>query len=152
MPSSKPDPATWLTTSDVSRQLGVKPRTVADLVWKERLHPVKYVRPGMTGGAINLFDPAEVAALEDERRAAKTEVLPADSLATAISRTALALPRIVETPFMQTLPIDRKRYLTIEEAVAYTGLGAWYIQSLCQSWNIGPRRRAVYSREELDTL
>jgi hypothetical protein len=151
MPSSQPDPATWLTTSDVSRQLGVKPRTVADLVWKERLHPVKYARPGMTGGAINLFDPAEVEALADERRAAKTEIVPAG---TAVApRPSMLLPavRVIDSP-VTSLPIDRKRYLTIEEAVAYTGLGEFYIHNNCQSWPIGPHRRAVYERKDLDTL
>ena len=61
-------------TAEVARRLGVKPRTVIDMVTKGKLHPVKYQRPGVAGGAISLFDPAEVAAVMQERAIANMEV------------------------------------------------------------------------------
>lgn len=150
---AKPDPATWLSSADVARELGVKPRTVVDLVQKEKLHPLKYQRPGHTGGAISLFDPAEVAGLADERRASRTEVVPVnDGLFPVAPRPAsLPMVRVVEAESL-SLPIDRKRYLSLEEASAYTGVGKEYIRRHCEPWPIGPHGRIVYRRVDLDQL
>lgn len=155
MSPQKPDPATWLSTADVARQLGVKPRTVIDLVQRGKLGPKKYQRPGHSGGKVSLFDPAEVQALIDQRLAAKTEVVPINDPGPLV-RSPLAVVRAPEpaaVPFMHaSVPIPQKRYLSLEEAVAYTGLGAGYIGQHCESWPIGPHRKRVFRREDLDQL
>lgn len=147
----KPDPATWLSSADVARELGVRPRTVIDMVQKGKLNPAKYQRPGMAGGAISLFDPAEVSRLGDERVADRTEVVPVNGPGPVVRpRPQLLLPGTVEP--VPTLPIDRKLFLTLEEAVAYTGLGKSHIAASVPGLALGPHRRMVYRRAQLDQL
>lgn len=151
MPVRKPDPATWLSSADVARELSVKPRTVVDMVQKGKLHPSKYVRPGAAGGAISLFDPAEVQGLADERRAAKTEIVPVNGPGPKIGDAVqLRMPNRFAQPAPE-LPFWQKRYLTLEESVAYTGLSGEYIKRNLSAFP-GPHNRKVYRRESLDQL
>ena len=152
------------TTERVAEELGVKTRTVHHHVQAGNLHPQKYVRPGVEGGAINLFNPAEVTQFLQKRTDGKTKILPPDDSGprllpaknpgslSRMHQPALEVAHVREAFTAPLLPIDRKRYLTTEEAVLYTGLGSRYIQQNCESWPIGPRGKRVFRREDLDKL
>jgi len=159
----KPDMSTWITTADAARRLGVKPRTVVDMVTKGKLHPKKYQRPNVAGGAISLYDPAEVEAILQQRAIANTEVMPAGAMMPA--PRAVSLVRSIDAP---AVPADGRlaailatmqappRWLRYDEAVVYTGLGESRLRELVSAGKIttdrGPRGSTVLRRGDLDKL
>jgi hypothetical protein len=159
----KPDLGTWITTADVARRLAVKPRTVIDMVTKGKLHPQKYQRPGVAGGAISLFDPAEVAAILHQRAVANMEVLPAGEM--PAPRAAASVLRAIDGPAvpaegrlaaivatMQAPP----RWLRYDEAVIFTGLGKSRLEELVSAGQVktdrGPKGCIVLWRPDLEKL
>jgi hypothetical protein len=51
-----------------------------------------------------------------------------------------------------SVPVDREQYLTIEEAIEYTGCGEFHIIGKVKGYPIGPRGKLVYRPAELDKL
>jgi hypothetical protein len=145
---------TGWTVERVAKELGVKERTVYHHVRQKNLHPVKFIRPGVGGAPVSLFDPAEVEAFLQLRVDAKTEIVPAGDSGPLPVRQNVAVARIPAqlAHSAVALPVDRKRYLTLDEAVEYTGLGEFYIAQNCESWPIGPHRKLVFKRTDLDKL
>jgi predicted DNA-binding transcriptional regulator AlpA len=150
-----------LTIDDIAQLAGVTRRAVIDWVSKKWIQPRDYhKRPGKQGAAISLFDPADVDELLRRRVAAKTQVLPADAPGPVVRSTMAVVPTsaaVVPTseepkPAVVPLPIDHKRYLTLDQAVEYTGLGKAYIREHATGWPIGPHRSTVFRRADLDKL
>jgi hypothetical protein len=131
---------------------------VIDWVSKKWIQPRDYhKRPGKQGAAISLFDPGDVDELLRRRVAAKTQVLPADAPGPVVRSTMAVVPMTEEPKpaaitAVAPLPIDHKRYLTLEQAVEYTGLGKAYIREHATGWPIGPHRSTVFRRADLDKL
>ena len=50
------------------------------------------------------------------------------------------------------MPLSEKLYLSLPEAVAYTGLGAGYLQEHCTGILAGPHGRLVFKRVDLEKL
>jgi hypothetical protein len=150
--------ADGLTTEQVAQRLGVKPRTVHHHVQTGNLRPVKYLRPGIEGGKVNLFDPAEIDAFIQQRVDAKTALVPANGpgpLVPVVRNAPLSVVRVPEQLAARPLTasdLKDKRYLTIEEAIAYTGLGEFFITAKVKTHPIGPRASLVYKRSDLDKL
>jgi hypothetical protein len=146
---------TGWTTERVAQELGVKVRTVHHHVQAGNLHPQKYYRRGYEGGPINLFDPAEVQAYAQCRVDARTEVAVTGPLPPS---QALVKPVVYDVPEPKPqaqaplVPVERKRFLTLIEAVAYTGLGGFYLLEHCESRRIGPHTARVFRRKDLDRL
>jgi len=160
----KPDMSTWITTADAARRLGVKPRTVVDMVTKGKLHPKKYQRPNVAGGAISLYDPAEVDAILQQRAIANTEVMPAGAMMPA-PRAAVSVLRSIDGPAgtadgrlaaivatMQAPPL----WLQYPEAVLFTGLGESRLREFVKAGQVktdrGPRGAVVLLRTDLEKL
>ena len=152
MPKQQPDLSQWWTTERVAQELRVKPRTVHHHVQSGNLHPQKHVRPGVEGGAVNLFDPAEIEAFQQHRVDRKTEIVPASHpgpLARLMRSAAEPLPVQSAVP---NVPLSDKLYVSIEEAMALTGLGRGYIETQMEGQKIGPHGRRVYRVSALKTL
>jgi hypothetical protein len=148
MPKLQPDLSTWWTTERVSQELGVKPRTVHHHVQSGNLHPQKHVRPGVEGGAVNLFDPAEVEAFLQKKVDRKTELVPVHHPGPLVRQKA---PRdLAVLPF--PVPLQEKLYVSLEEAMALTGLGRGYILTQLEGQKIGPHGRLVFRVSALKTL
>lgn len=149
-----PNYADWITRDQVAQRLGVMPRTVAEFIVKGKLKPKKYQRPGVGGGPVNLFDPAEVDALLQERANTKLEIMPA-AMQPLRPTNALQAAQPTTAAHVVTLPMEPlppKRYLMLDEAAQYTGLGKSYIAANAKGRPHGPHGATVYSREELDKL
>lgn len=147
MPKSQPDLSKWWTTERVSQELGVKPRTVHHHVQSGNLHPRKHVRPGVEGGAVNLFDPAEVEAFVQKKVDGRTEIVPASHPGPLPVRRAEVL--YLPPP---AVPLQEKLYVSLEEAMALTGLGRGYILTQLEGKKIGPHGRLVFRVSALKTL
>jgi len=147
MPKLQPDLSQWWTTERVSQELGVKPRTVHHHVQSGNLHPQKHVRPGVEGGAVNLFDPAEVEAFVQKKVDGRTEIVPASHPGPLPVRRAEVL--YLPPP---AVPLGEKLYVSIDEAMALTGLGKGFIENALTGAKVGPRGRRVYRVSALRTL
>lgn len=153
----KLDLSTWLTSAEASKRLGVKYRTVLDMVRKGQLHPKKYVRPGVAGGAVSMFDPGEVDSLIEKRIAAKTEIASGNDLGPlmhAFVQPPSYQPKLVPAPVLTRppLPINQKLYLTIDEASEYTGLSKSYIRQNVPGRKIGVNGATVWRRQHLEEM
>lgn len=176
MAAMKPDgfPAAWITTAETARRLGLKPRSVIDAVTKGKLHPRKYLRPGVAGGAISLFDPAEVAAVMQARAIANTEVMPAGALIPA-PQTAVSVVHTIDGPAGdQRKDVEKQRrkeaverrlaaflgrhtaplWLRYDEAVLHTGLAEKRLRELVANGKIrtdqGPHDSTVLWRADVE--
>lgn len=80
-------------------------------------------------------------------------VLPqiAASVAGALAPRLLNAPP-AEHPERAAVPLDKKLWLNIDEASAYTGLGKWYIRQHLEGQRIGPNGAVVYRRELLEDM
>ena len=152
------DTSTGWTTQEVAAFLRVKPRTVHHHVQTGNLHPVKMVRPGVEGGAANVFNPAEVQEFQQRRQEAKTEVV-AESVALVaapepVHQDGGGIAKLLELlgAAGQAVRLAEKPYLTGEEAVALTGLGLSYIRRFCKAEPKGPKGKLVFKRAELAAL
>lgn len=157
------DLSAWLTSKEAASRLGVKYRTLLDFVQRGYLHPEKISRAGVAGGPVSMFDPAEVESLAARRTAAGTAIVPVSApgpLAKNPEPVNFMQSSVQDAPIQAQpdeskrypLPIDRKLWLTMEEAVAYTGLGAFYIRAQAQGRRIGPNTAIVYRREDLEEI
>lgn len=172
--SPKVDLATWIERHEVARRLGIKPRTVNKLVQNGELHPELVPVAGVSGSGTNFYDPAEVDSVRRKREVGArvlTQYLEAKPRLPA-PRPASGgqlerLPPIIDVPpakpakrspaleqlLRPMLPIDRKRYLTVAEAIEYTGLGARTLErKLGRGECIGPHGARVYPRVKLDKV
>jgi hypothetical protein len=167
---------TWILGPDAAQRLGISVRTVRKMVASGELHPERVPIAGQSGPGTYFYNPDEVEALRVRRQAEKTHIVPdtrelmRSNGVTYVGSNAKALeplppvikvpPRTVEwrrpnerMPAAPALPIDRKRYLTPEEAVIYTGLGLFHIEAkLGRGLPIGPHGSRVYRRDKLERL
>lgn len=148
MPKPQPDVSAWWTTERVADELGVKPRTVHHHVQAGNLHPQKRVRPGVGGGAVNLFDPAEITDFLQQKLNRKTELVPVNHPGPLVRRKAPQDLAVLPFP----VPLQEKLYVSLEEAMALTGLGKGYILTQLEGKKIGPHGRLVFRVSALKTL
>ena len=144
----QPDLSKWWTTERVAQELGVKPRTVHHHVQSGNLHPQKHVRPGVEGGAVNLFEPAEVEAFLQKKVDRKTELVPASHPGPLVRRKPPQSLAVLPFP----VPLHEKIYVSLEEAMTLTGLGRGYILTQLEGKKIGPHGRLVFRVSALKTL
>lgn len=145
---TSPDLSSWLTSIAAAHRLGVKYRTLLDMVRKGKLHPRKVLRPGMPGGAVSMFDPEEIAGFIEQRAMARSEIVLAGDPGPVIHTPM----HTVVQESVSRLPIDRKLYLNLEEAAEYTGLAKGYIQRFIPGKKIGPHGSVVWRRADLECL
>lgn len=148
MPRQQPDVSHWWTTERVAEELGVKPRTVHHHVQAGNLHPQKRVRPGVGGGAVNLFDPAEITDFLQQKLNRKTELVPVNHPGPLVRSNGNFVTPVLPFP----VPLHEKLYVSLEEAMALTGLGRGYIQTQLEGQKIGPHGRLVFRVSALKTL
>ena len=152
----KPNLSDWLTSQEAARRLSVKYRTLLDIVSKGRLHPRKIVREGVSGGAVSMFDPAEVESLLEQRTIAKTEIVPVKEQGIpAVMQTSLQTAQIPVHGSSLALALQgHEQFLTIEDAVLYIGLPYAELDRLVKSGELPARKagRWYIRRRDLDRL
>jgi hypothetical protein len=160
----KIDPATWFNLAQTARELGLKPRTVAEWIKRGKLHPQKYRQPGRAGADSNLFDPREVAELRAALEAAKMKPAPATlPVVISNSRAVTVGPRVdkddtsntafalMEAQYREALRHDK--YLTLTEASRLTKLSQEEIRTrLKDVVRRGAGNSNVYPREAVEGL
>lgn len=167
--------STWILGPDAAQRLGISARTVRKMVAAGELHPERIPIAGQSGPGNYFYNPEEVEGLRLRRQAEQTHIVPetrelmrSNGVVTYVGSKALEpLPPVIKVPprtvkwrphnepmpAAPALPIDRKRYLTPEEAVTYTGLGLFHIESkLGRGLPIGPHGSRVYRRDKLERL
>jgi len=173
----KDDLSHWLTKQQAADAIGVSTKTIEKLADNRQLQQRSRKRPGKP--AIVVYHPSDVERVRLERNPdAEPFELPADRPA-APPGTALTVPAAELSAASQNSqnsqnpnPLEflaalaagivrqtdrgpvapERRYLTLAEAAAYTGLGEAYLRQNCESWPIGPHRRLVFRRADLDKL
>jgi excisionase family DNA binding protein len=163
-----PDLSHWLSKREAATTIGVSTKTVETLAREGRLQMQTWRRPS-TGVMISVYHPDDV---ERERAArnpgAKPFVMPADS-EERTSDVAIAKPRTdapatlwdaMVTRLLETsgaseksVPISEKLFLTVPEAVAYSGLPVTYIEHLLKEGRLGQRFGRLWriKRTELES-
>ena len=149
--------SSWLTSDEAAKRLGVKYRTLLDIVKKGQLRPEKVARAGVAGGPVSMFDPDAVEALAEQRQALRTEVVPAaENGISAVMQTFL---QAAEKPPVNKVRLaaaiaGREQWLTPEESEAYIGLPAALLEQLARAGELPGRkyRRWWFRRRDLDKL
>ena len=148
-----------MSLAEIAELAGVKPRAVTEWVTKKQIVPRAYVkREGQRGGPLSMFSRAEVEVFLLERTAARTALVPLSAPGPLMKnpepvnfhppRRAHPQPESERVP----LPIDRKLFLTLEEAAEYTGLAQTYIRKHAEGRRIGPHGSLVFRRQHLDQM
>lgn len=148
--------SSWLTSEETAKRLGVKYRTLLDIVKKGQLRPEKVARAGVAGGPVSMFDPAQVEALAEQRAAVRTEVIPAgDTGISAVMQTSVqAAGNHLNKTRLLAAVAGREQFLTVEEAAVYIGLPCAELDRLVKSGELPGRKagRWYIRRRDLDKL
>ena len=154
----------WLTKTEVAGILRISERSVQNLASEGKLQSRPQSREGKA--PIVVYHPSDVERVRAERQAQMVFVMPPDSaspasgqsLATAAANQGKnlevleAFMEAVSEKLLKPSELAHKRYLTMAEAIVYTGCGRSHIQARCKPHPIGPRGAKVFKRTELDKL
>lgn len=143
----KPDLNSWIERLEVARRLGIEPRTVTDLITRRVLRPVKFKRHGKGGAAVNLFDPAEVESVRQQRAAAaaKPQVLAAALTMPALPQIsdlakAADLVRLADRAGIELDSLTDREVVTLDEAARISGYGRGTLEALIAAGNLAAKR------------
>ena len=174
---AKHDYSTWYVKQQAAEAIGISTKQLDRWANEKRLQRVKWKRPG-GGPVLNVYHPGDVDRLAQSRHQMGAFVLPdGDPPATngANGEHALAVRQPSGEQFLEALAaavsgmsqtsqthqpvrLAERIYLTIGEAVDYTGLGSAYLRRQIAVGNLervkggGPHGADVLRRKDLDKL
>jgi hypothetical protein len=149
-----PDTSSWPTKAEVCETLGIGLSQVNNLIKARRLEVRQQRRLGAPPiGKVNPEDVAREKQLR-EAQATKAHVMPDDSSSVAVAPLQPAAGAIERLAAMlPPPPIQPRPFMSLQEAAAYTGLGAGWISTHVEGLKgRGPHGATVYRRADLDKL
>ena len=170
----KHDYSTWYLKQQAAEAIGISTKQLDRWANEKRLQRVKWRRPA-GGPVLNVYHPGDVDRLAQSRNQVGAFVLPdgdppatngahavavrqpsAEQFLEALATAVSGMSRMSET--CQTVRLAERVYLTIGEAVEYTGLGSVYLRRQVAVGNLdlvkgaGPHGADVLRRADLDKL
>ena len=168
----KHDYSTWYLKQQAAEAIGISTKQLDRWANEKRLQRVKWRRPA-GGPVLNVYHPGDVDRLAQSRNQVGAFVLPDDDPPATNGAHAVAVQKPSGEQFLEALAaavmsqtsqtyqavrLAERIYLTIGEAVEYTGLGAGYLRRQVAVGNLdlvkgaGPHGADVLRRKDLDKL
>ena len=170
----KHDYSTWYLKQQAAEAIGISTKQLDRWANEKRLQRVKWRRPA-GGPVLNVYHPGDVDRLAQSRHQVGAFVLPDGDPPATNGAHAVAVRQPSGEQFLEALAaavsvmsqtsqtyqpvrLAERIYLTIGEAVEYTGLGARYLRRQVAVGNLdlvkgaGPHGADVLRRKDLDKL
>lgn len=157
----------WLSLSETAAALGKSPKTIEAMVTKNQIKSTTVPRTGRKPERVYEAADVDRLAKEAEARAARSpavrkEPAPKETILALAPKAQSSLEKILErltAPPPLAVPVDRKLWLSLKEAAAYSGLSQSHLAELREQGKLdviergsgrGVRRRI--SRKSLEAF